>query len=164
MGPLGRDGLDILASSCMVERRLRFRSMDAKIRRAAGIDDETEVRLWLEGGQKVFSPGVFIKRPICTHSFCPSYDIMSSAAGPDGALVVGEMGPVGRETERVIRHSPHSTQSNPLTVDEVRRILLIQAESNPSAVTPAARSPGRCSGSLHRHRGALCQCRVERVE
>ncbi len=42
----------------------------------------------------------------------------------------------GVESERVVRHSSHSTQSNPETVDEVRRILLLQAESTPCAVAP----------------------------
>jgi hypothetical protein len=40
------------------------------------------------------------------------------------------------ESEYVVRHSGHSTQSNPETVDEVRRILLEQAEMFPCAVAP----------------------------
>lgn len=35
-------------AGCMVDRRLRFRSKQAKIRRTAGIDDGTAVRLRLE--------------------------------------------------------------------------------------------------------------------
>jgi len=44
----------------------------------------------------------------------------------------------GVESERVVRHSSHSTQSSPETVDEVRRILLLQADSAPCAVAPPA--------------------------
>jgi len=44
----------------------------------------------------------------------------------------------GVESELVVRHSSHSTQSNPRTIDEVRRILLLQAESNRCAGLPPA--------------------------
>jgi pimeloyl-ACP methyl ester carboxylesterase len=44
----------------------------------------------------------------------------------------------GVESERVVRHSSHSTQSNPETIDEVRRVLLEQADANSCAVAPPA--------------------------
>ena len=42
----------------------------------------------------------------------------------------------GVVSERIIRPSSHSTQSNPQTIDEVRRILLLHAEENPCALAP----------------------------
>jgi pimeloyl-ACP methyl ester carboxylesterase len=44
----------------------------------------------------------------------------------------------GVESEYIVYHSEHSTQSNPETVDEVRRILLEQAEMFPCAAPPPA--------------------------
>jgi hypothetical protein len=44
----------------------------------------------------------------------------------------------GVESERIIRPSSHSTQSNPETIDEVRRILLLHAEIHPCAGPPPA--------------------------
>jgi len=59
----------------------------------------------------------------------------------DGVVAYSSAHIDGVESERVIRHSSHSTQSNPLTVDEVRRILLLQAELNPCGTTTNARTP-----------------------
>jgi hypothetical protein len=47
----------------------------------------------------------------------------------------------------VIEHSGHSTQGNPLTVREVRRILLLHlAEACPQGCTPIADRPPVATG------------------
>jgi len=56
----------------------------------------------------------------------------------DGVVAYSSAHIDGVESERVVRPSSHSTQSNPETVDEVRRILLLQAETHPCAFAPAA--------------------------
>jgi pimeloyl-ACP methyl ester carboxylesterase len=56
--------------------------------------------------------------------------------GADGVVAYSSAHIEGVESERVIRPSSHSTQSNPETIDEVRRILLLQAEKHPCAVAP----------------------------
>jgi hypothetical protein len=56
--------------------------------------------------------------------------------GVDGVVAYSSAHIEGVESERVIRPSSHSTQSNPETIDEVRRILLLQAEEHPCAVAP----------------------------
>jgi pimeloyl-ACP methyl ester carboxylesterase len=53
----------------------------------------------------------------------------------------------GVDSELVVRHSSHSTQSNPRTIDEVHRILLLQAESNRCAGAPPARATAHQSTS-----------------
>jgi pimeloyl-ACP methyl ester carboxylesterase len=56
----------------------------------------------------------------------------------DGVVAYSSAHIDGVESECAVRHSSHSTQSNPITVDEVRRILLLQAEANPCAGAPPA--------------------------
>jgi pimeloyl-ACP methyl ester carboxylesterase len=58
--------------------------------------------------------------------------------GVDGVVAYSSAHIDGVESERVVRPSTHSTQSNPETVDEVRRILLLQAEEHPCAAPPPA--------------------------
>jgi pimeloyl-ACP methyl ester carboxylesterase len=53
------------------------------------------------------------------------------------------------ESEYVVRHSGHSTQSNPETVDEVRRILLLHAEHYPCAVAPPANNSQQQPATVH---------------
>jgi len=45
------------------------------------------------------------------------------------------------DSERIIHHSSHSTQGDPRTVDEVRRILLLQAREAHCSAPPADTSP-----------------------
>jgi pimeloyl-ACP methyl ester carboxylesterase len=59
----------------------------------------------------------------------------------DGVVAYSSAHIEGVESERIIRPSSHSTQSNPETVDEVRRILLLHAEQHPCALkAPANKS------------------------
>jgi hypothetical protein len=51
------------------------------------------------------------------------------------------------ESELVIEHSGHSTQGNPMTVREVRRILLLHlAEACPQGCTPITDRPPVATG------------------
>src|SRR5207302_1771378 len=53
----------------------------------------------------------------------------------------------GVRSELVIEHSGHSTQGNPLTVREIRRILLLHlAEACPQGCTPVADRPPVATG------------------
>ena len=64
----------------------------------------------------------------------------------DGVVAYKSAHIEGVESERVIQHSSHSTQSNPDTVDEVRRILLLHAELAPCCV-PGANAGVPCRPS-----------------
>jgi hypothetical protein len=65
----------------------------------------------------------------------PPYD-----AGTDGVVQYTSAHRTDCESELVVR-SPHSCQSNPVTIGEVRRILLLHlkegASASPSAAAPA---------------------------
>jgi len=83
--------------------------------------------------------GIPIAPGVAAHSIIP----VEGEEGPleegvDGVVAYSSAHIDGVESERVVRPSYHSTQSNPETVDEVRRILLEQAEVHPCAVAPAA--------------------------
>jgi pimeloyl-ACP methyl ester carboxylesterase len=82
--------------------------------------------------------GIPVAPGVAAHSIIPV-----EGSGPlddevDGVVAYSSAHIDGVESERVIRPSSHSTQSNPETVDEVRRILLLQAETHPCAVAPPA--------------------------
>lgn len=75
---------------------------------------------------------------VAAHSIIPVEGDGPLEDGVDGVVAYSSAHIDGVESERVVRPSSHSTQSNPETVDEVRRILLLQADQHPCAVVPAA--------------------------
>ncbi len=68
---------------------------------------------------------------VAAHSIIPVQGDGPLEDGADGVVAYSSAHIEGVESERVIRPSSHSTQSNPETVDEVRRILLLHAEVHP---------------------------------
>jgi hypothetical protein len=81
------------------------------------------------------SPGV------AAHSIIPVLGDGSVETGDDGVVTYTSAHLDGVESELVIRNAGHSVQSNPHTVDEVRRILLLHlAEACPQGCTPATDS------------------------
>jgi pimeloyl-ACP methyl ester carboxylesterase len=87
---------------------------------------------------------------VAAHSIIPVEGEGPLADGVDGVVAYSSAHIEGVESERVVRPSSHSTQSNPETIDEVRRILLLQAEEHPCAVAaPADTSSMQPSRSTH---------------
>lgn len=80
--------------------------------------------------------GIPIAPGIVANSIIPVEGDGPLETGVDGVVAYSSAHIEGVESERVVRPSSHSTQSNPETVDEVRRILLLQAELHPCAVAP----------------------------
>ena len=78
--------------------------------------------------------GIPIAPGIAAHSIIPVQGDVPLADGVDGVVAYSSAHIDGVESERVIRPSSHSTQSNPETIDEVRRILVLHAEKHPCAV------------------------------
>jgi pimeloyl-ACP methyl ester carboxylesterase len=75
---------------------------------------------------------------VAAHSIIPVQGDRPLADEVDGVVAYQSAHIEGVESERIIHHSSHSTQSNPDTIDEVRRILLLQAELHPCAAPPPA--------------------------
>jgi pimeloyl-ACP methyl ester carboxylesterase len=74
----------------------------------------------IRGGQDItVAPGVHV------HSIIPVQGDGPVELGDDGVVKYESAHIEGVESERIVRSS-HSTQSNPVTIDEVRRILLLQ--------------------------------------
>ena len=82
--------------------------------------------------------GIPIAPGVAAHSIIPVEGDEPLQDGVDGVVAYKSAHIEGVDSERVIRPSSHSTQSNPQTVDEVRRILLLQAEAHPCALAPPA--------------------------
>ena len=66
-----------------------------------------------------------ISQNVAVHSIIPILSNGPIEAGDDGVVTYKSAHIDGAESELVIRNSGHSVQSNPQTVDEVRRILLL---------------------------------------
>ncbi len=82
-------------------------------------------------------PGVHV------HSIIPVQTEGPIAQGSDGVVRYASAHIDGVDSELVVR-SGHSTQSNPATIAEVRRILLLQlAASDKASETPVAMLPAR---------------------
>jgi pimeloyl-ACP methyl ester carboxylesterase len=77
---------------------------------------------------------------VSAHSIIPVEGDGPLEDGVDGVVAYSSAHIDGVESERVVRPSSHSTQANPETIDEVRRILLLQAEAHPCAVAAPADS------------------------
>jgi pimeloyl-ACP methyl ester carboxylesterase len=75
---------------------------------------------------------------VAAHSIIPVQGAGPLEDGVDGVVAYSSAHIDGVESERVVRPSSHSTQSNPQTVDEVHRILLLQADQHPCAAAPSA--------------------------
>jgi pimeloyl-ACP methyl ester carboxylesterase len=75
--------------------------------------------------------GIPIAPGVAANSIIPVQGEGPLEDGVDGVVAYSSAHIDGVESERVIRPSSHSTQSNPDTVDEVRRILLLQAAEHP---------------------------------
>ncbi|ATU72936.1 esterase/lipase family protein [Komagataeibacter rhaeticus] len=84
-------------------------------------------------------PTIPIVADVHTHSIIPVCGNPRDLAHADDGVVSYESAHIpGVESELVVRNSEHSTQSNPLTIAEVQRILLEQLAANPGlSVTPA---------------------------
>jgi pimeloyl-ACP methyl ester carboxylesterase len=82
--------------------------------------------------------GIPIAPGVHAHSIIPVEGDGPLADEVDGVVAYKSAHIDDVESEYVVRHSGHSTQSNPETVDEVRRILLEQAEAYPCALAPPA--------------------------
>jgi hypothetical protein len=78
--------------------------------------------------------GIPVAPGVAAHSIIPVQGSGPLEDEADGVVAYSSAHIEGVESERIIRPSSHSTQSNPETVDEVRRILLVQAEAHPCAV------------------------------
>ena len=94
---------------------------------------------------------------VAAHSIIPVLGDGPLEDEVDGVVAYKSAHIEGVESEVVIHHSGHSTQSDPRTVDEVRRILLLHVETAdcgqpPLRVTaplqPASTKPGAGSGAL----------------
>ncbi|MFT9387887.1 esterase/lipase family protein, partial [Acetobacter sp.] len=69
-----------------------------------------------------------------THSIIPVLGDGPLATADDGVVAYRSAHIAGARSELVVRHSDHSTQANPITIAEVRRILLEQlAREQPGA-------------------------------
>jgi pimeloyl-ACP methyl ester carboxylesterase len=75
---------------------------------------------------------------VAAHSIIPVEGTGPIEDGVDGVVAYSSAHIDGVESERVVRPSSHSTQSNPETIDEVRRILLRQARLQRCAAKPPA--------------------------
>jgi hypothetical protein len=75
---------------------------------------------------------------VAAHSIIPVEGTGPLEDGVDGVVAYSSAHIDGVESERVVRPSSHSTQSNPETIDEVRRILLRQARLQRCAAKPPA--------------------------
>jgi pimeloyl-ACP methyl ester carboxylesterase len=73
--------------------------------------------------------GIPIAPGVHAHSIIPVEGDGPLEDEVDGVVAYPSAHVDGVDSELVVRHSSHSTQSNPRTIDEVRRILLLQAES-----------------------------------
>ncbi|MFT8586722.1 esterase/lipase family protein [Acetobacter papayae] len=63
---------------------------------------------------------------VITHSIIPVQDDSPLSEADDGVVTYESAHIAGVRSELVVRHSSHSTQANPVTIAEVRRILLEQ--------------------------------------
>jgi hypothetical protein len=82
--------------------------------------------------------GIPLAPGVAAHSIIPVLSNDPLADGADGVVAYRSAHIDGVESERVVYPCSHSTQSNAETIDEVRRILLLQAETHPCAVAPPA--------------------------
>jgi hypothetical protein len=75
--------------------------------------------------------GIPVAPGVAANSIIPVQGEGPLEDGVDGVVAYSSAHIDGVESERVIRPSSHSTQSNPETVDEVHRILLLHAAQHP---------------------------------
>ncbi|MCE2563631.1 triacylglycerol lipase [Komagataeibacter sp. FNDCF1] len=89
-------------------------------------------------------PTIPIVPDVHTHSIIPVCgDPHDLAHANDGVVSYESAHIPGVESELVVRNSEHSTQSNPVTIAEVERILLEQLAANPAPSTTSIRPTGR---------------------
>jgi pimeloyl-ACP methyl ester carboxylesterase len=85
---------------------------------------------------------------VSAHSIIPVQDAEGPLEdGRDGVVAYRSAHIDGVVSERVVRPCSHSTQSNPETVDEVHRILLLHAKAHKCAAAPSTRS-GTAGGAM----------------
>lgn len=83
-------------------------------------------------------PTIPIMPDVHTHSIIPVCGAGDPLSHADDGVVSYESAHIpGVESELVVRHSEHSTQSNPFTIAEVQRILLLQLARNPATAARA---------------------------
>jgi hypothetical protein len=80
---------------------------------------------------------------VAAHSIIPVQGDGPLEDEVDGVVAYKSAHVDGVESEVIIHHSSHSTQADPRTVDEVRRILLLHVES-----ADCAHAPPRSAGPL----------------
>nr|WP_230975642.1 alpha/beta hydrolase [Acetobacter garciniae] len=73
---------------------------------------------------------------IGVHSIIPVLGDGPLATADDGVVTYRSAHIAGARSELVVRHSDHSTQANPITIAEVRRILLEQLAHEKGALPP----------------------------
>ncbi|KAB8122484.1 hypothetical protein D3W54_14990 [Komagataeibacter medellinensis] len=82
-------------------------------------------------------PTIPIVADVHTHSIIPVCGNPRDLAHADDGVVSYESAHIpGVESELVVRNSAHSTQSNPVTINEVQRILLEQLAAHPNLSPP----------------------------
>jgi len=74
---------------------------------------------------------ISVAPPIHAHSIIPTLGDGSLAERDDGVVAYSSAHLDGMESELVVENSGHSTQANPITIREVRRILLEQLNRPP---------------------------------
>ncbi|MCW4580825.1 esterase/lipase family protein [Gluconacetobacter entanii] len=81
-------------------------------------------------------PTIPIMPDVHTHSIIPVCGTGDPLSRADDGVVSYESAHIpGVDSELVVRHSEHSTQSNPFTIAEVQRILLLQLAQNPATAS-----------------------------
>ncbi|WP_239019328.1 esterase/lipase family protein [Novacetimonas pomaceti] len=82
-------------------------------------------------------PTIPIVPGVHTHSIIPVCGTGNPLSRADDGVVSYASAHIpGVDSELVVRHSEHSTQSNPFTIAEVQRILLLQLAQNPMDTGP----------------------------
>lgn len=78
-------------------------------------------------------PTIPIMTDVHTHSIIPVCGTGNPLSNANDGVVSYESAHIpGVESELIVRHSEHSTQSNPFTIAEIQRILLLQLAQNPA--------------------------------
>jgi len=77
-----------------------------------------------------------VEPPIHAHSIIPTLRDGPLQDRDDGVVDYSSAHLDGVESELVVEHSGHSTQANPITIGEVRRILFEQLHRTPPARRP----------------------------
>jgi len=101
---------------------------------------------------------------VAAHSIIPVLGDSPVETGDDGVVTYKSAHIDGVESELVIRNAGHSVQSNPHTVNEVRRILLLHlAQACPQGCAPASDTPQVADGPMKPRRTLATAVRHQRT-